>query len=631
MAGQVTFILNADEQKAVQAYLKLVNAQNKSVQGARQLAKETKGIGDEMASIGAGWQSTVAGFASAGTLKAVFSNIGQYIDTNREKVVGFEDQMTGLLSLGDNTSNIAGMKGQVLDLSSAWGVSREEMAKTLFDLQSGTANLSKKQQNDLLNTSLRMTQLGGGGLANNLNALTKLFQIYRDETGSVDATAGKMFTTMELGAINIDELSTYIADVAAPAKAMGIGFNDLGAAIITATNYGGKTEKTMTGIRNVILELTKAEEKGIHLTGSLSERLTQLKGVSQDQMLELFGHESIAVASVLVAHSDELKNNVEAVRTASGGIIDERLTKRLSDTSAMFAEISKGLQKSIENAGLGGNFVRDFGKESQQLQGLELGMKSSLSPAMQAIGVGKVAQTLGEVEIALGFDKSGIAGKLTREGIARQIVTLREQGKKAEADALELAHLHDNAGSGHLRAVAKKEAKGWWGGTAFGSDLAALNQWTNELAGGQGESGFPFPAGSPLAGQFLHTDAKDAERLMKLRATGFDMPMANFIALRKDEELAKAGEAGAKGRAGRAILDSFKGDITNPQSEAALRGELSAKQGYMAGFDDAAVEDLRRAARLLGNAAEKQLQAADSQHQAADKGRLSAFNPEAHN
>jgi len=186
MAANVQFNLDADEQKAVQAFLNVVNAQDKSTRGFKKTTQAGKKNSRQLQDVGRKATQLVGTLAGgAGVAGAAFA-VARGFDEMGRRAVAFDDAITPLLSLGDNINNIQAIREEVLGLSSGFGIARDQIADTLFSLQSGTANLSEQIQGDLLESGLKLTQLAGGDLNTNMTALIKTFQIFGQDAAGVD-------------------------------------------------------------------------------------------------------------------------------------------------------------------------------------------------------------------------------------------------------------------------------------------------------------------------------------------------------------------------------------------------------------------------------------------------------------
>ncbi len=125
MAAKTTFILEANEAKAVNAYLRVVDAQNKAITGTRKLTREGKGAGKSMEGIGRSIMGWAAGIASVATLRRGLRAVFDEMERIKEAQKTMYD---AALTNEDRILKIAHLRG---DLSKE---SRERIRKEIADL-----------------------------------------------------------------------------------------------------------------------------------------------------------------------------------------------------------------------------------------------------------------------------------------------------------------------------------------------------------------------------------------------------------------------------------------------------------------------------------------------------------------
>ena len=293
----------------------------------------------------------MAAFGVAAYAGKVIENRIALADRVGSEGVDFERQMTGLLSLGDNVKFPQLMKDQVVARSAAMGLDRGQIADTMYNLQSGTANLDGKMQRDLLNSAVVLHKATGTDLNETATAITKMVQVYGKDAGNVPQVSAKIFKTIQDGYLTGNDLATLLPDVLPAGKAMGVSADETLGSIVTATQVGGKTEKTLTGIRNVLLRMNNAEKEGIHLTGTFVEKLEQLSKVDPNTLKKIFGDEAFSVLVTLAGKSAEVKKNIEAIAKVSGSEPMQKVLDRFkNDPAASAGSTIGGLKQTIDNA-----------------------------------------------------------------------------------------------------------------------------------------------------------------------------------------------------------------------------------------------------------------------------------------
>jgi len=327
-----------------------------------------------------------------------------------EEATNFSDSMTALLSLGDNAQNFEKVRKQVEDLSLSARMDVEDIARAMFTLESATANLSKGIREDLLAESIELARANGTELEPTLNALTTAYQIYGDEVESVADLQNKLQLTQQRGKMTFDDLAHFMPDVASAAQAMGISLDEVNASLAVATIKGGRSEKTFTGLRNVFLRMSDAEEKGIRLTGDFSDKLKQLQSVDKNILKDLFGAEAIAVINNLVQGAGQFNKELAMTKNIQGDISAETLENRKRFDPFFRASEEKKLQEQIT-------------KKQQRDESI----------ASITTEISTFIQTLTVAAARVAGDFSGAAGTGSERGEMERAVYLKDAAKSALA------------------------------------------------------------------------------------------------------------------------------------------------------------------------------------------------------
>ncbi len=295
--------------------------------------------------------------------------------TLRDETIQFEQDITALLSLGDNINNIEGQRRNVLQLSTAWGTARKQIADTLFTLQSSTANLDDVTRNQLLESTLELTKVYSGDLQENLNAIVKTYQIAADQGESVSSVQEKLALAAEDGSLALADLSRRFPDVASKADAAGESIDAALAAIIVASQRGGDISKTFTSVGNLFLRMEQAQKKGIALTGSFTEKLRQLGELDRLTRIDIFGTENIAAANNLINAVDQV--DAALVRLRSNSLdVGAKFTQRMEDATSRFAEVLGAMREANKNLDVNpGAAGGGFGRVVSRFEAAKVGTK----------------------------------------------------------------------------------------------------------------------------------------------------------------------------------------------------------------------------------------------------------------
>ncbi len=346
----IIFKLDAQTAKAVNGFLKVVDSQKKMNRGFKAAVKTGKRMDKTLTSIKRTALNLAGGFIGAQGIRMAVGKVVEGFKAAIQATIQFEDEMTGLLSLGENVNNIDAVKKSVLDMSAGFGIAKREIADAMFNLESGSAGLGKAIQDDILKRTVQLVKVTGTDMPTAMNSLLKSYRIFGDETNTVERIQSKLFKTAELGFLTFTDMAVLMPDLEAAAKTFGFSMDEVGGAVITATQKMGRTQVTLTALRNVFLSMTAAQKQGVDMTGNFIENVQKLSEMDPDILLKLFGKRTVTAIGVLVDDTAALEKNIKAVASVEGEIVSEKLMARLSDNARKFAEISKTLREATENA-----------------------------------------------------------------------------------------------------------------------------------------------------------------------------------------------------------------------------------------------------------------------------------------
>jgi len=379
LANSVDIKMEADVAAAVRNLSKVVAKQNEitknlGVQARKSKSAQTAGV-DMGNAISKSMRNIVTAAGGVFAIGTIFSGIKESLSETRQETIKFEDELTALLSLGENARNISAIKNEVVALSTAWGLARSEVINSMFDIQSGASSLGKEMRDSIRKEAFELVKATGVDLPTATKVLIKSWNIYGKELKDVNETQNKLFKAAEIGFLTFNDLAVLLPDVASAAKTFGYSFDEVLGGLATATQKGGKTEKTFTGIRNVFLRMDKALQMGVVTQGSFLDQIEQLSKVDPRTLTKIFGAEAIAAISTLVESSGALKDNTQAIATSFGDLTKNVTTQRLQDMSYFFSEINKSLGQVQKNQLISPEYVKRFGQIDISQQLAEIGYK----------------------------------------------------------------------------------------------------------------------------------------------------------------------------------------------------------------------------------------------------------------
>ena len=297
----------------------------------------------------------VAGYAGVAGIGSIVSGITQSIQGIIDKRTELEKAITPLVMLEDNVSRMGEIRSEVT--ATAVGLKRtyDEVGKFYADVVGSTGNLTSSEREQLIKETKELADLTGGSLVTAQDMLTKSYQIYRKELGSVNELQNKLMETQDQGSISFEEMALRIPEALQVGKFADMGIDEVLAAIIAMTRESGSIEKSMTGLRNVLLIMEEAPKKGIKLTGDYMNKMEQLRDEftkNKAKMQELFGREAIVHAVSMVNTIDQQKEAMKSLASATGeqDSVMQKLLEKYNDPA--FAQVSRmnAYQAAGENA-----------------------------------------------------------------------------------------------------------------------------------------------------------------------------------------------------------------------------------------------------------------------------------------
>jgi TP901 family phage tail tape measure protein len=435
MAGATTvFKLEADMADAVNGFLRVVKAQGKTESGFGKVTKSGKFFDKTTKSILKSTLALSGAFLGARGLKNAVNLVASSLKEAKVETIAFETELTGLLSLGTNVENIDLIKESVLDMSGAFGIARNSISDTMFNLQSGAAGLSKTIQDDVLKNTLELVKVTGADMPVAMNALLKTYRIFGNETQNVNDIQNKLFKTAELGFLTFEDLAVLLPDMAAAAKTFGFSLDDVGGATITATQKLGKTSKTLTALRNIFIGMIAVQKEGIRLSDDFGESIQQLSSIDPELLLKIFGKRTIAAMGVLTENSEDLAKNIMALSEVTGDVTKEKHLERLKDMAFVYSEMSKSIDQMVKNIPLTKGFAEQFGGKDIELQLRKLGAKRGLPTLVSGLApmAAWISQLMSEVTGG-GIDFGGALSL----GRSEYVKTLQRAGAFDELRAAE--------------------------------------------------------------------------------------------------------------------------------------------------------------------------------------------------
>lgn len=287
----VRYIITGDSAGAVRAMKETETAAKKAETGLAAAGSRMKSLGAGMVGLGRSLEAVSLPVALVGGYAV-------------KSAMGFQTSMTLIQTqAGASANEVRKMSHAVLGLSGKVATSPEELAKALYPIESVGLRGSKALQ--ALTAAAKGAQISGAGVTEVANAMAGALRTSLPDIHSAAGAMSIMNGIVGLGKLHLDELTGAMStDILPQAKALGLGFRDVGAALdaMTRQSVPAATEATrlrlsltqMTAPSGIALRALQAIGLGQfslandlrkpgHLITALQDLRTHLKGLSKDQ------------------------------------------------------------------------------------------------------------------------------------------------------------------------------------------------------------------------------------------------------------------------------------------------------------------------------------------------------------
>jgi TP901 family phage tail tape measure protein len=147
------------------------------------------------------------------------------------------------------------LRTSVLDLSKELGIATSDAVPALY--QAISAGVPPDNVMDFMRVAGKAAIGGVTDLETAVDGITSVVNAYGDSALSAGATSDVMFTAVRLGKTNFEELSASLFNVIPTAASLGIGFEEVAAAMAVMTAQGVPTSVATTQLRQAFVEASK--------------------------------------------------------------------------------------------------------------------------------------------------------------------------------------------------------------------------------------------------------------------------------------------------------------------------------------------------------------------------------------
>ena len=323
----------------------------------RKLKTEAKEAAESVGDIGANVRTPQELLTNLGTSIAIGTAVTTAFETSIQAAINFEAELRNLntiTELSDESLKAYGENLRTLSLELKTSTGAAENARAAYDVAS--AGFTEASANaKVLEATLKAATAGSVEAAEAARLISGSLRAYGADAADAERFTNVLFATVKSGITTFPQLSASLGNVTGIAAQAGISFEELGAAVATATARGIRTSQTIDGLRGAISNLLapseQAKKEMERLGIVVNEQTLKQKGLlntlkeiaaanggSAESFKKLLGDvQAFGVALALTSDGGELfAKNVKDIQTN---------TTALSDA---VAEKSKAMQASID-------------------------------------------------------------------------------------------------------------------------------------------------------------------------------------------------------------------------------------------------------------------------------------------
>lgn len=274
--SKLNVYINADASQAIEAFGKLKDKTTDLEKGFDKIGKSF----DKFGSLAA--KSLTVPIAAGTTAFALAT----------KKAIDFDNGMRKILSLLPNLSkdSLNVLRDDLLDFAKEAGKAPEEVVTAAYDALS--AGVPEDNLFEFLEQASKGAVAGVTDMSVAVDGLTSVVNAYGQETLSFQNASDVIFSTIKIGKASYEELAGTLYNVIPTASAIGVKFEDIGAAIALMSSMGTPTAQATTQIRQALVELNKegstADNTFKEISGKSFKEFIQEGGNLQEalQMME---------------------------------------------------------------------------------------------------------------------------------------------------------------------------------------------------------------------------------------------------------------------------------------------------------------------------------------------------------
>lgn len=237
---------------------------------------------------------------------------------------------------GDVEVDTEGLTAQILELSNASGVAATQISDSLYNALSAGIPVTEDMTGamDFMERSTKLAAAGFTDVDTAVTATAKVMNAYGMTVDDVDQIQKVMLQTQNKGITTVNELGSTLAQVTPTAAAMGVSFENVGAALATMTAQGTPTAQATTQLNSLIAELGKNGTAAAKNLAAATEG-TEYAGKSFKELMDA-GVPLNEVLDLMAGYADE--NGLSMIDMFSSIEAGKAALSMAGENSAAFAD-----------------------------------------------------------------------------------------------------------------------------------------------------------------------------------------------------------------------------------------------------------------------------------------------------
>lgn len=327
---------------------------------------------------------------------------------------------------GDAQVDMTQYQGKMLELSTKTGLAASELGNTMYDALSAGIPASDDMSEALgfLEKNTKLAKAGFTDVNTATTATAKVLNAYKMDVSETDRIHKVLMQTQNKGITTVNELGSVLSQVTPTASAMGVSFEQVGAALAGMTAQGTPTAQATTQLNQLIAELgkngTQANKAMMDMYEgmgygkksfkelmdegvTLVDIIVDMEGYAKENdksLIDMFGSLEAGKAALSMAGDNAITftNNLEAMKTKTD-VVGEAYDK-VTDT---FKEKSAKVVNSLKNVGIAAysKFEKPLKKSMDVAQGSVDELSKQMSNGKLGKSVDKIAEAFGKlIEVA---------------------------------------------------------------------------------------------------------------------------------------------------------------------------------------------------------------------------------------